>query len=293
MSQTFALRPVANLVGLLSGCLLCWCLPLCVCAEESDWAFIDNDSIRVGIKLSSGGAIGWISAGRERPNLVNHYDHGRLIQQSYYGREDGSFWAKQPWRWNPVQGGDYRGNAATVLQRKLSLEELFVQTRPKHWASGADLPEVTMEQRITLQGPVARIRFRMEYTGEEPHPRRDQELPAVFLDRDYGTLVFETAAGIVRKTPGFPNERYDLPQHWAAYVNAEEQGLGVFVPQAEVLTCYRYSQPGERDACSYFAPLAIFAITPGLVYEYDCYITLGSLAEIRKRFQKLQSTRTP
>lgn len=31
------------------------------------------------------------------------YDCGRYIQQSYYGKEDGSNWNGTPWRWNPVQ----------------------------------------------------------------------------------------------------------------------------------------------------------------------------------------------
>ena len=40
---------------------------------------------------------------------------------------------------------------------------------------------------------------------------------------------------------------------------------------------------------SYFAPLTKFAILPGKVFEYDIYLTLGTVSEIRERFSALHS----
>jgi hypothetical protein len=34
--------------------------------------------------------------------------------QSYYGHADGLLWDKQPWNWNPVQGGHYKGQVPTA-----------------------------------------------------------------------------------------------------------------------------------------------------------------------------------
>lgn len=68
-------------------------------------------------------------------------------------------------------------------------------------------------------------------------------------------------------------------------MNDQQFGLGVGVPQADVLTCYRVGQIGKKGACSYFAPLAIFAIEPGTVFEYDCYLTIGQLSEIEARLE--------
>ncbi len=63
--------------------------------------------MKIGVDLSSGGSIFWFSELPGDRNLLNHADRGRFIQQSYYGKADGSMWAKKPWHWNPVQGGDY------------------------------------------------------------------------------------------------------------------------------------------------------------------------------------------
>ena len=59
------------------------------------------------------------------------------------------------------------------------------------------------------------------------------------------------------------------------------------VPKSDSLTCYRFGKPDQKGACSYFAPLARFAITPGTVFEYDVYLTLGTSAEIRRVFKNI------
>ncbi len=63
-------------------------------------------------------------------------------------------------------------------------------------------------------------------------------------------------------------------------------GLGVYVPIAERLTCYRFSQRGNPGACSYFAPLTRFAVTPGKDFRYDLYLTIGTPGQIRERFKR-------
>ena len=84
-----------------------------------------------------------------------------------------------------------------------------------------------------------------------------------------------------------------MAEHWAAYVNDNDYGLGAYVPIAKELTCYRFSagRKSEQGACSYFAPLTTFAVTPGMDFQYDLYLTAGSSSEIRERFQKLHSHR--
>jgi hypothetical protein len=67
--------------------------------------------------------------------------------------------------------------------------------------------------------------------------------------------------------------------------------VGAFVPVADTLTCYRFGD-GKREhgSCSYFAPLKSFAITPGLAFEYDVWLTIGTAQEIRERFRALAQT---
>lgn len=262
------------------------------------WAYLDNGQIRLGVKTASGGGIGYLSAAGSARNLLNHFDRGRLVQQSYYGNPDGSVWGKQPWRWNPVQGGDYKGGASKVLEVKASPTELVVKTEPRNWAGCTPIPEVVMEERVTLHDRVAHVRFKLTYRGTTRHAEADQEIPAFFAEPDLDTLVLYdgekpwTGAKVRRSRPGWPNESRRMTEGWAAYVDKEDFGVGAYVPVADHLTCYRYGAGGSKDgACSYFAPLIRFAITPGFVFDYDLYLTVGRSDEIRERFRAIREAR--
>jgi len=264
--------------------------------EESDWVYLENSFLRIGIKKSSGGCIGYLSRSGTNQNLLNHFDRGRLVQQSYYGNQDGTFWNKQPWRWNPVQGGDYKGTGAKLLDLKVEKDRIYTKTLPRHWSGCIDLPDVTMEQSIVLTGSVAQIRFKMIYTGTNAHTAQAQEIPALFIEPDYGMLVLYdgnkpwTNGALTRSQPGWPNESRRITEHWAAYVNSDDFGIGAYVPIANELTCYRYGigKEPEKGACSYFAPITRFAITPGMIFDYEVYLTVGKTKEIRSTFQSLQ-----
>src|SRR6516164_5519165 len=45
---------------------------------------LDNGTIKVGVDTSFGGAITYLSQSGSTNNLINDYDHGRQVQQSYY-----------------------------------------------------------------------------------------------------------------------------------------------------------------------------------------------------------------
>jgi hypothetical protein len=263
-------------------------------AATNDFVFIDDGSVRLGVKRSSGASIAWFSQSGADQNLINHWDRGRLVQQSYYGNKDDSLWNKQPWRWNPVQGGDWRGASAKVLEIRSTTNTLYSKTLPKHWARGDDLTNTVMEQWISITGAVAHVRFKFTYTGSEVHIEHDQEIPAVFIEPEFKNLVLYdgdnpwTSGPLHRSIPSWPNEGRKMTEHWAAYVNEKDFGIGVYVPAADRLTCYRFAD-GKREhgACSYFAPLTTFSIKPGFVFEYDAFLTIGSVDEVRMRFRKI------
>jgi hypothetical protein len=263
--------------------------------NTNDWAFFDNGEVRIGVKKTSGACIGYFSLSDSTRNLLNHHDQGRFIQQSFYGDEDGTLWNKQPWRWNPVQGGDWKGNPARLLEFKIEPNSIYARSMGRHWSGCVDLPDVIFEEWITLTGRVAHIRYRMTYTAEQSHAIRDHEIPAVFVEPDLDTLVLYdgdepwTGGALSRSRPGWPNESRRFSEQWAAYVDQHDFGIGVYVPTATNLTCYRFGEGGSaRGACSYFAPLIRLAVTPGLVIDSDVYVAIGSSGELREQFSRIR-----
>ncbi|MCD6051049.1 MAG: hypothetical protein K0Q55_2452 [Verrucomicrobia bacterium] len=260
------------------------------------WVYLDNGQVRLGVKKSSGAGIAYLSLSGSERNLLNHFDHGRLVQQSYYGKEDGTLWAGKPWRWNPVQGGDYKHGAAKVLELKSDKTTLYAKSLGRHWSGCVDLPEVTFEQWITLTGKVAHVRYKLTYTGTNSHPKVHQEVPAVFVEPDLHALVTYigtkpwTGDALQTTQPGWPNEYKNITENWAAYVDKDNFGVGAYVPIASKITCYRYNAGGttKQGACSYFAPIIDLAIVPGTVFEYDLYLTLGQPEEMRETFKKIR-----
>lgn len=257
--------------------------------------FLENGRVKIGVDLSSGGSICWFSKLPENRNLLNHADRGRFIQQSYYGKSDGSLWAGKPWRWNPVQGGDYKGKPAKLLEVRKTEGTLYLRSIPVNWAGGQDMDDCRMEEWIELADQVVRIRFRFTYRGKESHPPTHQELPAVFVDHALADLVYYagdkpwTGQPLTKDRPGWPNESRKPSENWAGFVGDDGQGVGVLFPGTDLITTYRFAGKDGPDGggCSYFAPIRTMAITPGLIFEYSAYLTIGTAKEMRARFKPI------
>ena len=263
-------------------------------AKADQWEYLDNGSIRIGVNKSRGACIGFLGDSQTKRNVLNHYDHGRFIQQSYYGDRDGSDWNGKPWRYNPIQGGSWRGKDARVLEFKIDKQSgLYAKVEPRHWASGVPCPEAVMEQWIKLNGPVAHIRSKLTYTGKDQQVARSQEMPAVFVDAVLKQLVYVQQEKLVRRQPGWPNEPGNTSEDWVAYVDDKDWGVGILTPGTSKFTCYRFQGNGKSgprgSACSYVAPIRKLRLQKGQTIEYEFYLTIGSLKEIRQRFVALKT----
>ena len=267
---------------------------------QEHWTYLDNGLVRLGVNMDAGGSIGWFSHSHSSANLLNAFDHGRYVQQSYYGDADGSEWNGKPWRYNPVQGGSWKGVPATVLEKKEGKDTLYVKTKPRQWAGGADVDEIIFEQWLTLEGGLARLKYRMTFTGTAEHRPTHQELPAVFVTPRCDTLVFcekgapaWANAPLTRRQSGPPGAKdaiVKFSEPWAAWVDGEGQGLGVYFPHTDFATTYRVRDTGPGD-CSYIAPLQTFALKPGLVFDYETVLAIGNVEQIRAIFTKLHGQR--
>lgn len=263
----------------------------------NDWAYLDNGTIRIGVDKSRGSAIGYLALSKDNRNLLNHSDEGRFIQQSYYGDPDGSKWAKKDWVYNPVQGGSYKGEDAKTLDFKITETELHAKIEPLRWASAQACPEAIMQEWITLDGAVARVRMRLDYTGETQQRNNHQEMPAMFVDYALPHLMFEKDGELVKHKPvdlgeNLKPEQVAYTGSWLAYVDDNNFGIGIYTPGTDKAVTYRHRGNGstgpEGSACSYVAPIRQFQLTKGLVVDYEFFLTIGTLDEIRARFEELR-----
>lgn len=273
-------------------------------AGMEDAVYINNGIVQLGVDMERGGSIFHFSDVDTKRNLLNHADEGRFMQQSYYGEADGSNWNGTPWSWNPIQGGGSHGEKARVLSQNITPTSINIVSEPVHWASGEALSECEMEETITLDGRIAHIHytFRNNGPGATDHPATHQEVPAVFMDNGLSDLIFYsgdkpwTNDALTRYTPpsqtgSITNEERTRTEHWAAYVDNNDWGLGVYTPGTPQMTLYRfgYGSGPTSGACSYFAPIRTFAVTKGMVFEYDVYLYIGTIDQIRETFYGIRS----
>ncbi len=268
-------------------------------AKESkqDWTYLDNGTLRIGADKSRGAAIGYLALTKTKRNLLNHHDEGRFIQQSYYGQSDGSMWGKNPWRYNPVQGGSYKGENAKTLEFRKTTKKLYAKVEPLHWASANPCPGAIMQEWISLVGPVAKIRMRMDYTGESQTNTPHQEMPAMFVDFALPFLIFEKDNKLVRHKPvnlgkNLKPERITYDTNWLAFVDDKDFGIGIYTPGTNKAVTYRHRGNGSTgpngSSCSYVAPVRNIKLEKDTAIDYDFYLTIGTLKEIRKRFENLK-----
>lgn len=265
-------------------------------SPKDPFTYLENGILRIGVDKSRGAAIGYFALTMDKRNLLNHQDEGRFIQQSYYGDPDGSMWGKKPWRYNPVQGGSYKGEDAKTLEFRETDKELYAKVEPLHWANAKPCPEAIMKELITLDGPIAKIRMRMNYTGPTNKVAAHQEMPAMFVDFDLPHLIFERDGKLVRHAPvdlqknGGP-EKIGYTGGWLAYVDDKDFGIGIYTPGTNEAVTYRHKGNGttgpEGSACSYVAPIRKMTLKKDDVVDYEFYLTIGTLDEIRARFAKL------
>lgn len=284
---------------------VCVFLLLLSSAPGATTSYLDNGNVKVGVNLSLGGAITYLSPSSTDYNVVNSYDWGREIQQSYYsgpspyvpdGATQNPAWAGFPW--NPVQAGDSYGNRSQLLAWSNDGSQLYIKSRPMQWALQNVPADCTVEEWITLDGAVATVRNRLTMLRSDTtqYPAYGQELPAVYtissltkLMTYNGTQPF--ANGVLTQIPnnpnnpdGFPWSSWRATENWAAYVNSSNWGLGVYLPGACLFGGGLVGSTGGGSSSvstGYIAPVRREILDHNIVYDYNYQLILGSLSDIR------------
>ena len=275
-------------------------------AKGEGFQYISNENIKLGVDMDHGGSIFYFALQDDGENLVNYSDAGRYIQQSWYGEKDGSTWSDEDWYWNPIQGGGADGTKAPVKKYSFNGNSLDIISTPVHWATGEILSDCEMEEQITLDGYVAKVHYIFR-NGSKSHPATDQEMPAIFCDYALDWVLsyrgkypwdrshWEDDDWYAWWQPGWPGSTVTNSEEWGAWTK-NAKGLGFYVPGASTIKGYRFgSATGatgpKAGNCSYVAPWYNMEIKANAVIEYDLYLTVGKVDDIRERFYDIHDTK--
>lgn len=284
-------------------------------------SYLDNGVIRIGVNLEAGGAIAYLSKSGDDTNLVNNWDWGRQVQMSHYsgpvpfrvpGKEPDPRWVGLGW--NPVQAGDHFRNPSKILAHENDGRSIRVKCIPMQYALDNVPAECTFECRITLEGNAAQVTSRMvvDRPDKTQYPARSQELPAVYTigtlhrlmtytgDRPFtgDALTQIIKSEEEKRKGGWPWVRYQATESWAALVNDEDWGVGVWHPGCTSFVGGFHGRPGEGgthdDPTGYISPVRNAIIDHNIAYEYRYVLIVGTLRQIREYvYEKAQRPAPP
>jgi hypothetical protein len=271
-------------------------------------SYLDNGVVRLGVDLGLGGAITYLSyspANNHDPaqaNVINSFDSGREIQQSYYAGpsqydpEHNQHPGFSPWPWNATQAGDIFGNPSKILASSNDGTTLYVKSQPMQFALNNVPVQAAIEEWITLDGPAVKVHCRLTNVRlDNPGLMApiSQELPAIYtvgtlyqLVSYTGSQPFTSDALTYLPQAGPPSwTDWHGTESWAAMVDSTGWGLGVYEPGVVEFIGGFSGTPGQGGPSSpdtgYMAPVYADVLDPRIVYDYSYNLILGSVSDIR------------
>lgn len=270
---------------------------------------MDNGTVTVGIDRKKGASITWFSWNGYPRNMVNSYDPGRLIQQSYYaGRSldrqaDGQSRNWSPWAWNPIQGGGIGSWARVTKFRRLDGGTLFGETVPKLWDMPDEEAAAIMRQWTGFEPGMSNVVVvRCEFVADResndrwgPAVLRSQEIPACYFTRNFDRFKSYLGDGKWRdetQKPGPPWGKAHPPLNAMACFAPNGQGVAVFTPGATRHWNFgphaggRSSDPAAGP-CVHLAPITRVKLGPQSTLKYRYWLVVGNQVQLANRLDEL------
>jgi hypothetical protein len=199
-------------------------------------------------------------------------------------------------------------NPSKVLDHRNDGKELYIKCIPMQWPHNNLPGDCIFETWTTLEGPVIHMRYRCTNNRDDKTQYRPcpQELPAVYTISKLWRLMSYTgdkpftndALTHVKndyKKP-WPWTRFVATERWAALVNDDDWGLGVFKDDGGEFHGGIHGEGRSEDpkhgSTAYVAPIHMENLDWNIVYEHRTEYVVGKLDEIRKRFNAM-ATQTP
>lgn len=274
--------------------------------------YLENDRLKLGIDLSLGGAVTFLSDQKNGgKNMINSYDWGRQIQLSYYsgpwpyigpnGETPTKEWAGLGW--NPIQSGDAGGNRSKLVSfEKRGDNAFFVSSIPMQWPHKTGVAgECVFECLYTLEGNVITLEATIvnKRTDTVQYRAPSQEMPAVYTNGPWYQVVTylgdqpftgEPTTTVIDKGDhkGWPWVHFYTPENWVALLDENGYGIGVFQP--EVMTFNGGFHPddaskgtgGEKDVpTGHIAPIGKQILDHDIRWSYTTSFVLGTVEDIR------------
>jgi arylsulfatase A-like enzyme len=193
---------------------------------------------------------------------------------------------------------------------------MYIKCVPRLWDMPGETAECVFEQWMWLEGDAVRVKNKVTIARTDDIWKegvvRDQELPAVYpiarlrscytyigdapWTGDATVRMPDNPKGYRKGLPpthpdGFPWNRFTPTEPWAACVNPDTGiGFGVYSPRADATWLCGYvnhlKMDNNRDgslanSTSYIAPLTEIALNKNSVFEYEYFLILGSVDDVR------------
>lgn len=305
--------------------------------------FIENGSVKIGADLLWGGALSYFEdtdsaveavkvdgktkvdsnaserygkrAISENVNLINRFDAGRLVQQSYYGSDGSSGDGYAPgifmgnrWRYNPVQGGNMYNDSSKIVDLRMTDTELYIKCRPLDWSLPKEnITPSYMEATYSLDGKLLKAECRfVDFSGYTP-TSVTQEIPAFYCIEPFNRFIYYSGNNawsdealtvepdlIFWPDAGYPN--FTSIEHWSGFIGEFDDsfGMGVYVPNESVFLAGVFDREtttakdaSKASQTSYIAVVKNRVFESFAPYSYEFYLTSGDSAEMRETFSKL------
>jgi len=278
----------------VTAILICFLFSVSLCCAAV--TYLDNGTIKIGVDLARGGTITYLANIADGRDIVNNYDLGREIQQSYYSGPipfEGANWSGSDWSWNPVAAGDKCGSISEVLEWSNDGGSIYVKRIPKQWGLCNVASECIMEEWIRLEGNVAIVRCKLTNNRSDTtfYPAYNQELPAVYTNYPFrflysytGDTPFTNAPLTLIANPSGnapPWAYYNPTEYFSALVDDTNWGLGLYNPIVQLHAGGYHSNANMPASTGYIAPIRKEHLDHNIVYEYEYYLILDSLENIR------------
>lgn len=295
-----------------------------IAEPQSSMRYIQNGRIKLGVDLNLGGAVTYLSdQANGGENMINSYDWGRQIQQSYYsgpwpyigpnGETPKPEWAGLGW--NPIQSGDVGANRSKVIYFKQFSESSFlIRTIPMQWPHHTGVPgECVFESQYTLDNNVITLKAKIENKrlDKTQYVANAQEMPAVYTNGPWYKIVTylgdqpfenEPLTEIVTRgdQKGWPWVHFYTPESWVALLDDNGMGIGIYQPDVMLFNAGFYPNDSfkgfgtEKDIqTGHIAPLGKQILDHNIIWTYETSFILGELSAIRKQVYLMKNLNKP